>query len=329
MDKFSSIESFRHTLKGVQLYCQARAQLPPVYDYIGTVKLHGTNAGIRLTPSGKLVAQSRNRILAVDNDNYGFAQFVAERESEIREIFAQLQPVTNSDSDVTLYGELVGKGIQSNVSVSQLDLHFVIFNLKVDGEYNPLLYPLPDYLKNNNVGIYNIFQIPHYEVTVDFGDPQLALDKINELTQQVEDNCPWGAYRGVSGVGEGIVWVPKQHPNISDLWFKTKGGKHSGKVKSKGIKATVSPEKANTIRECIALVLPEWRLSQGIDSLKEIHGELTHKQIGEYIKWVNQDIIKEELDTVIQNGLEWGDVAKVVSTHARDYIINYLENDFT
>lgn len=40
---------------------------------LGSVKLHGTNAGIGVTKDREIWCQGRNRELTVDSDNYGFA----------------------------------------------------------------------------------------------------------------------------------------------------------------------------------------------------------------------------------------------------------------
>lgn len=328
MHKFSDIDRFRNAYKGVIRYCHELGKPVPTFDYIGTVKLHGTNAGIRRTPSGDLIPQSRNRILGVDSDNYGFAAFVEANKDAINAIFDKIiSPIKGAT--ITLYGEWCGRGIQSNVAVGQLDPHFVIFNVKFNGAYNELYYPLPDYIQDNDAGIYNIFQIPHYEVTVDFQSPDPAIHTVNELTDAVEENCPWGKFMGVDGIGEGIVWVPRAHPEISDLWFKTKGAKHSGAShKVRGIKAKMSVEKANSIAECLEIVLPDMRLQQGVTYLKENHYELEHKSIGAFLKWVSQDVLKEEIDTIVENGLEWKDMHKPINTRARNYFLEILDNDF-
>lgn len=321
MNKFSDIGRFRNAVQSVHRYCHERGLPLPVYNYVGTVKLHGTNGGIRRTPKGVIRPQSRNRILDVSSDNYGFAQFVVTNEARIRELFDKhFAP----EDDVTIYGEWCGKTVQGgHIALAQLEPHFVIFNYRVNGEYQT--YPFSDSLQDNEIGIWNIFQIPHFEKTVDFSNPDLVAEEINELTNQVEDECPWGKFRGVQGIGEGIVWVPREHPELSDLWFKTKGGKHSGGSRVKGIKAKVSVEKAQTITECLELVLPEWRLQQGIDALKEMHcGIVDHGSIGHYIQWVAKDIMKEEMDTIVENGLEWKEIVKQINVRARNYILDYL-----
>ena len=55
MYKFSDIDRFRNAYKGVIRFSHERGKSVPSFDYIGTVKLHGTNAGVRRTPSGDLI----------------------------------------------------------------------------------------------------------------------------------------------------------------------------------------------------------------------------------------------------------------------------------
>lgn len=328
MKKFTEIDRFRTVVKGVHRYSFDRGQALPKYNYTGTVKLHGTNAGVRRTPSGKIVPQSRNRILDVTCDNYGFAAFVDAQ----REVFIKMfELIGNQSDDITVYGEWCGRGIQDTVAIAQLDLHYVIFGLSINDEYVPLhISNQKEFAqKFNSAGIYNILQVPSYSVEVDFSEPDAAILEMNRLTDEVEECCPWGKFRGVEGIGEGIVWIPDAYPEVSDLWFKTKGGKHSGGNKVRGIKATKSVEEVNSINECMDLVLPEWRLKQGISYLKENYVPIEHRAIGEYLKWISQDILKEEIDTITENGLEWKDMHKPINRRARQYILDVINNDFS
>lgn len=49
-----------------------------------TEKLDGTNAAVVVTKDGEVHAQSRNRIITPEQDNFGFAAFVKAREEEFR-----------------------------------------------------------------------------------------------------------------------------------------------------------------------------------------------------------------------------------------------------
>ena len=82
-------------------------------------------------------------------------------------------------------------------------------------------------IKNESIGVYNIYMFPIYSITIDFSNPQDAQYKLTELTNEIEQECPVGKYFGVSDVGEGLVWTchnPNYHS--SKYWFKTKSDKH-------------------------------------------------------------------------------------------------------
>lgn len=68
-----------------------------------TEKMDGTNACV-IIQNGKVVgAQSRSRLITVDNDNFGFAQFVEDNKEDLAKL-----------GDGYHYGEWVGPGIQKN-----------------------------------------------------------------------------------------------------------------------------------------------------------------------------------------------------------------------
>lgn len=69
-----------------------------------TEKIDGTNAAIGITDDGQMWCQSRNRIITPDDDNMGFARWVADNESTLLEL---LGPGVH-------YGEWCGPGIQKN-----------------------------------------------------------------------------------------------------------------------------------------------------------------------------------------------------------------------
>lgn len=84
-----------------------------------TEKIDGTNACIVITEDD-IYAQSRKRIITPDDDNYGFAKWVAENEEEIR---AQL-------GEGRHFGEWWGSGIQKryNGHIPQGEKRFSLFN---------------------------------------------------------------------------------------------------------------------------------------------------------------------------------------------------------
>lgn len=322
MQKWPSIEQLRNVAKHVrrshdyQNNENGTAEPYPTLMFRGTPKLHGTNAGIR-RENGEFIAQSRKNDLTVEKDNAGFAQFVRncvrEDEAALHELFDRV--CSDRDITITIFGEWIGKGIQKIVAISELEKQFVVF-----GAYN---HELEIYLDNRSsiqlhkFNIFNILEGESYLVGIDFNDPSEAVDTIEKLTLAIEERCPWAARFGVNGIGEGLVWQCLDNLSATGLWFKTKGEKHAGsgsKTKQKKV-ATISVEKLNTINEVVDYVLTPARLNQGLENVSEVD----IKQMGEYLRWIAGDVMKEELDTIEENGLTWKEVAKYVQTRARKF----------
>jgi hypothetical protein len=319
MEKFTEIDQFRQVVKTVQMHYDhiGSPHLVPTLTFVGTPKLHGTNGGIR-RKNGKIHCQSRNELIDVTHDNCGFAKFISEIPVEvINGLFDYFS--TNPNDDVTIFGEFAGKGIQDTVAIVELPKFWALFNAKVNGEYVTNI----ERLRAPAFRIFNVNDGPRYEVKVDFKNPSLSLPEFERLTLAVEDECPFGKLHGVSGIGEGIVWICKERPTDSDLFFKTKGTKHS---KSKARKvATVDIEKVKGIIACVDLVLSEGRLNQGFDHLREKGIALDVKNLGLYLKWIANDIVKEESDTLAGNGFEWKDISKEVNTRGREHFFKKLD----
>lgn len=325
MKKWSSIEQFRHVVRYVKDKCEYDGVPLPTLLFRGTVKLHGTNAGIR-RENGEYIAQGRNRVLTPSEDNFGFANWLHDnlKDDQFKDEMDQMfNAITEDPSQVvTIYGEWCGKGIQNKVAVSQLSKRFVVFGADVNGTYvsNFAGLDMPSFESVDNVlkaGV--IFQ------GVDFNEPEKALAEFEKLTLEVERCCPYGKLHGVEGIGEGIVWVCVENPEVSSLWFKTKGEKHSGKSDQKDRKvATVDPEKMEKMTDLVDYVLTPGRLQQGLEHVDSID----MKCMGQYLKWIGQDVQKEEADTIETNGLEWKDIAKMVNTKAREHFKKIVEENF-
>ena len=323
MFKFPSIESLRHVVDKVRANAAYHGIDPPsAAKYVGSCKLHGTNAGVRILTDGSVTAQGRNSILTVQQDNFGFAAFVHARAQLFRDL------ADGCARGITFYGEWIGKGIQKGVAVSQLDKQFVIFSYRFDDD--DLVFPIETYgfrgpfddakEQFNTVGIYFINQAPEYNVTIDFrpGHLEEAADKISELTLEVERKCPWGAMFGVEGTGEGIVWRMWNNPGDTSRWFKSKGLEHK-KVGPRAGKVDIDPVKAQNITELVEVILPKWRLEQGVSELQQRGLAITPENTGEYIKWIHQDILKEEVDHITKSGYSWKDVVGTASKKAKDF----------
>lgn len=310
MYKYHSIEQFRNCIKEVHRIWKDKPL--PTLTFTGSVKLHGTNAGVELPAN---IPQSRNQVLTEDNDSYGFYTFHKER----KEIFQQIYDSLSLDLPIVIYGEWAGKGIQQNVAISKLDRAFYIFGIKViTGEDTH--YWLKDYTINHpDDFIINVKAIQNYDITIDFNYPELSQNKLQELTLQVEEECPVAKVFGVSGIGEGIVWE-----HIDDegqmLSFKVKGEKHSSsKIKTL---AAIDTEKVNSIKEFVDTVLTDARLEQAYFECNE---PSDIQDIGTFLKWINTDILKEESDTLEASELTMKDIGSAISKQAKQWYVEKIK----
>jgi hypothetical protein len=304
--------------------CPEQYKIRTPVQYRGTIKLHGTNAGVACSVAG-LVAQSRTRALALDDDHEGFAKFVStEAQTQaIREIEKSIREEHNISDDTTiyLYGEWCGPGIMKGTAINSLpDKQWVLFAVRAGETYIDALFPLKD--KYADARIFSVLDVPSWTLEVDFSSrdsKQTALEKATEYTDAVEAQCPWGTKFGVTGIGEGIVWTPLgQHWGKTDLFFKTKGEKHK-KVKSKKDQPDIDPEVLDSIGEFVEFAVTEARLEQGLDVLKENGHAVEMRSMGIFLKWLSQDVARECAVELEASRLEWKQVQGQVTTQARDY----------
>lgn len=339
MKEFSSIGQYRNVVSNVRRYCETVAMipLPTAVEFVGTPKLHGTNAGVRLLEGYEIQPQSRNRELSIGSDNAGFAAFSLSRKDyflSMGEHFSKILDVKSSD--LTIFGEWCGGNIQAKVGLNTVPKHFVIFNVynHVTDSYNKSVIETisEEWLKIlNEQGIYLITQVPKYSLVVDFTQPEQVLERITELTLQVEEDCPWTRFMGGQGIGEGIVWEAKERPFDTNMWFKSKGEKHAkGGDRSKVNVATVDPIRATELRELIAELVPITRLEQGITELKQQGIEIEPKNTGAYLQWISKDVLKEHQDTLLANSdkFDWKkDVSGQVVATARQYWLKAIHEN--
>jgi hypothetical protein len=84
-----------------------------------TEKLDGTNACVVVSEDGSVFAQSRNRIITPEDDNYGFARWVKDNSEALVEILGVGYH----------YGEWWGAGIQRRYDLVGTDKRFSLFNV--------------------------------------------------------------------------------------------------------------------------------------------------------------------------------------------------------
>jgi hypothetical protein len=262
-----------------------------------------------------------------EKDNAGFAFFVESNKEAFYELFAQVMDKTIPWPDpykntITIYGEWAGGNIQKGVGICNLPKSFFIFGVKItphteseeELKANPAYWVDYSYLKNNEVKIYNINDYPTYSIDIDFNMPQLVQNQLSELTIAVEEECPVAKAFGFSGIGEGIVWSAEFKGNVHR--FKVKGEKHSSsKVKTL---AAVDVEKLNSIKDFVDYAVSESRFNQALENVFPNNEPIDVKKMGDVIRWVVNDVIKEEMDTLVENQLEPKEINKYVSSKVRE-----------
>ena len=300
--KFPSINQFKTVIKSVKDTAKWHQIPVPTLKFHGTVKSHGTNAGVlRTVSTGETWCQSRENIITVEKDNAGFATFIYKfSKLELDTLFNVALGVygpnnIKNDDIIAIYGEWCGQGIQKGVAVSQLPKMFMIFGIRiidtkeVDVEEdleNPEIKITPiaptwfshEQLKlvsdrykmemATNPQVMFSVDFPTWEIDIDFTNPQNAQNTLSDYTIAVETECPIGKHFGVSGIGEGIVW------KCCDTWTKDgliKLSTSSLIFKVKGEKHSVSKvktlvpidiEKVNKLNDLVAMILTENRMEQ-------------------------------------------------------------------
>lgn len=338
--KWPSIDQLRHAVRegreAVQ-WAGRDADGIPVFDrtkelpkiaLTGTVKIHGTNAGINLHKDGGLYFQSRSKLLVNGDDNARIVNILGDRANEVRDFIGRLLDAAGvrqgTLETAVLFGEWFGSNIQSAVGVNGLPHTFAYFGLTlVDAEgnqtwvdtKNPELFEVED----ESLRIFNVCKFGVYAAELDLAAPEKVQNELIDLTIAVETECPVAKYFGNTGIGEGIVWsgtIGDRH-----LIFKVKGEKHSAsKVRTL---APVDTEKFEKIGELVESVVTENRLIQMTQWMtNELNVEITEKNTATFLRLVFADVQKEEADTIAASELPEKDLNRAISNKARIWYLN-------
>lgn len=313
---FGSIESLHNKvhLANKHFHTEQRFYVKP--------KLHGTNASIVIKPNGEVYAQSRKNVITPENDNAGFARWV-----ESLDINTNL-----AHSTWIIYGEWAGTGIQKNDAVTQIGkkAFFPICMRVIKNDGTEEVDHKPVFIEKilEVVGIDghpDIHVIPIMaELDISFsGDSehlQAVENTINALVAQFEEIDPYiNDLFGVEAPGEGVVVYPDvtDWDTYHELSFKAKTKSHSvNKNKSSAsFKVEVSPDVFDFAERFATLP----RFAQAVE---ELGIDIEMKNIGQFLKWVNQDIIKESKDELEESELDWKQCSKVITNKARIWFMD-------
>lgn len=331
---YHKIKQFKDIVRDINFKANYKGQGPdgePVYEetvkpsleFTGTVKLHGTNAGICYTPEEGIVAQKRGSLLSPDqlSSHFGFNQFVQVTQKEALTNAMKLlwERYCEPGEQITLYGEWAGKGVQKRVAISEIDKSFFYFDCKV---YNPTTgedtwIKMREINIDNIPNVYSIYNYNVWRINIDFNNPGEIQNTLIKITTDVEKKCPVAKAFGYLGVGEGVVWTTfwKGEKYI----FKVKGKKHStSKVKTL---ASIDPEVLNSINAFVDYACTTNRIEQGIQEI----GATEKKHMPDLLRWVCNDIIAEEDNELKANNLEWKQVAREVNNRVRQHFFTKID----
>eukprot|EP00730_Choanoeca_flexa_P015057 TRINITY_DN6815_c0_g1_i4.p1 TRINITY_DN6815_c0_g1~~TRINITY_DN6815_c0_g1_i4.p1 ORF type:complete len:442 (+),score=109.50 TRINITY_DN6815_c0_g1_i4:58-1383(+) len=337
-DEFMPWGSIVH-LNNVSRGCQATSTNVKVV-YRAKIKLHGTNAGVQLHRDGRVLAQSRKRVLSAKTDNAGFHAWVTEQPEPWQALRNAIEEETGHAS-VVVYGEWCGPGVQKDDAICMTpSKQFCIFAVALPivndqghfhrfGLVKMINEPEVLYRLVASSGLRNVHVLPwHTEpLTIAYGsfdaDNSPAVDTINAVVEQVGDKDPWvAATFGVEGPGEGIVLTPLsiddkpvvyQHEYLR-FGFKAKSEGHGVKKgKAAALDTAVS---ASATAFADQFVTPA-RCEQGLTEAGCMDRE--GKKFGKFLGWMLKDIEKEGQDELQASELTFKQVKPAIINACKQF----------
>lgn len=150
------------------------------------------------------------------------------------------------------------------------------------------------------------------------------IEKMQKYTNEVNDECPVAKSFGVSGIGEGIVWVSFDQETNQKRMFKTKGKSHLSKYKS--VVETENPT-FNTIEEFVDYTCTTMRLNQALqeayvlditsDYYKKKPSVLHSRHIA---SWLVSDIQKENFESLKKSKINTKKLFDFVNIKVEQYM---------
>lgn len=318
-----------------------------VLNYIGTVKLHGANTAIGYQKDIGHWYQSRNRLITPNDDHAGFAQTMNDFTADFFITYVvphcpTIREHYNLGDRIIIYGEWCGGNIQENVAITGLPTMFVIFKVKIiceskktkkstieDTEQSQMQHSGSYWLdpkewtviKWHERFIYNIFDFPTFTIDIDFQNPELVQETLSKITEEVERQCPVGAYFNRIGIGEGVVWT-EWTISRGTLTFKVKGRQHMV-VQSK-ILVPVTPVKFTNIDDFVQYACTINRMSQALDYMREQHIPIEVKSLDIFLRWLTEDICKEEKECMNISNISAKEVSRAITKKAETWFMNTI-----
>jgi len=300
----------------------------PKLRFIGSEKLHGENCGICYT-KGELWINGRNHVRTLLNDQNGMAAALESNKDKWLSIISQLVSkfdIDTSTHTIVIDCEWAGGNIQNgNAACSGTDKGTYIFdyfrvvnNDTSESHFKPTtglkVYP--------EDSIYLMSSFSRHAIDLDFNNPIQCEADLKDLAETIEAKSAIANYfNKPDNVGEGAyLWCEY---NGTMLRLKTKGEKHGGKPKQpRTPKETKSPEEVKRYEELATAVTPVWRITQAITETNATE----RKHLGEVIKWVIADVVKEETPKLLEANILIRDLSRYISAEVKDYYFNSLKD---
>lgn len=292
--KFPSIEKFSDVVKTARYHGIEKT------TYISKVKLHGTNAAIRFE-GGKVFFQKRSADVTIHDDNAGFANWAINI------------PWTIPDLDCIVYGEWAGPGIQKGDAVSSIPqktfFPFAIYNIDTNewwNDYHSLIWHTPNH---NQIKVIPDFGVYEVDFT-SYHSLEKFTEQVNREVEQIGEEDPFIKQEyGVSGPGEGLVFTSLDDMRLS---FKAKTEAHS--VNKTRLRASKDVEVPENVKAFVDMFVTQQRIDQMIQ--EHFPNGPSMKDMGQFLKVMNADIIKESKNELEESALTWKDVNKEVTKMA-------------
>ena len=306
--KFTSIEKFSDVWMKAQKYDVGTIQMR------SKIKLHGTNAAVRIVDS-TVTAQKRTEDITPLQDNAGFALWVSNAE-------------WNLDENVIIYGEWAGPGVQKSDAICLTDKkRFYVFgvlrlDIEPDAENTVRNYVIePNIIKQYVPQHSDIVVLPWFDEPMELNSDDVETARViqSKVEAQVEaigEEDPFVKQMyNISGTGEGLVIAPYDESGLinqalfNSYVFKVKSEAHA--VKKTKSPASIKVEVPDSVKDFAATFVTPVRCQQMID--EHCSGSTSPKVIGEFLKNINADILKESKNELAGLDVEWKMVAKEIN----------------
>lgn len=315
---YNKIRDFQSIVVDVSKTCKYHNLKKPVIEFIGSEKIHGTNAACCYSIPDGLWFQSRENILTTEQDNGACYFNGMKHEQAWMDIIFELANIYHIDlkkNIISVYYEWCGGKIQKKSALSGLDKRAIIFqHFKVsplerdtsilESSNQPAMWYKTYNIDCKEANIYNIMNFKTYKKVIDFDKVELFKNDLQEQVDILEHNSPVGNYFGINdNIAEGIVWTGYFRNNL--MKFKVKGTKHTNS------KVCVI-KKVDEVKEQAKITLAErvvtpgrceqgWQYIFGIENEK---CEPSKNKMGDFLRWIHKDISLECMQDYIDLDVE-------------------------